>query len=63
MSYDPETRGLLRAVLDDVCADVPLADSETRARVASSILQGASTGERSEVALKRIGQRALRQAA
>ncbi|WP_426441021.1 hypothetical protein [Bradyrhizobium genosp. P] len=56
---DPATAALLRAVLDEVCENVPRYDTGARAHVASRILEAASRGDTSPDRLKQIGRAAL----
>ena len=60
--FDPETAALLRAVLDELCENVPPLESSTRARVASKILEAAAKAEWSIDDLKEAGREALQEA-
>jgi hypothetical protein len=60
--FDPETAALLRAVLNELCENVPQLESSTRTRVASKILEAAATGEWSIDDLKEAGREALHEA-
>ncbi len=57
--FDAETTALLRAVLDQVCENVPRYETGARTRVASRILEAATHGETSAENLKLIGRKAL----
>ena len=43
--FDPETAALLRAVLVELCENIPQRETSTRTRVASKILEAAAKGE------------------
>ena len=60
--FDPETAALLRAVLDELCENVPQFETSTRTRVASKILEAATKGEWSIDDLKEAGREALHDA-
>lgn len=60
--FDPATTALLRAVLDDVCADISRFETGARAHVASRILQAAAEGNVAPENLKKVGREALRDA-
>ena len=60
--FDPETAALLRAILDELCENVPQLETSTRTRVASKILQAATKGEWSIDDLKEAGREALHDA-
>ncbi len=60
--FDPETAALLRAVLDELCENVPRQEISTRTRVASRILEAATKGEWSIDKLKDAGREALHEA-
>jgi hypothetical protein len=60
--FSSEVTGLLRSVLDDVCADVAKHETGTKTRVASKLLESASKGERDADALRSIGRQALQSA-
>jgi hypothetical protein len=53
---------LLQAVLDEVCADIPLSDTATRERVAAKLNDLARSGRCSVDDLKRAGRDALTRA-
>lgn len=55
----PKRAALLRAVLNEVCRELPADETGTRTHVASRILEAASRGETSIEVLKQIGQTAL----
>ena len=56
---DPETAALLRAVLDELCENVPRLETSTRAHVASKILEAATRREWTVEDLKAAGRQAL----
>jgi hypothetical protein len=58
--FDPDTIGLLRAVLDELCENVPQFETSTRTHVASKILEAAMNGGRSIDDLKQAGREALK---
>lgn len=60
--FDSETAALLRAVLDELCENVPQLETSTRTRVASKILEAATKGEWSIDDLKEAGREALHDA-
>jgi hypothetical protein len=60
--FDPETAVLLRAVLDELCENVPQRETSTRTHVASKILEAATKGEWSIEDLKEAGREALHEA-
>jgi len=60
--FDPQTAALLRAVLDELCENVPQQETSTRTRVASRILEAATKGEWSIDKLKDAGREALHEA-
>jgi hypothetical protein len=43
--FDPKTTALLRAILEEVCADVAHHETGKKALVASKILESASKGD------------------
>ena len=57
--FDPETAALLRAVLDELCENIPQLETSTRTRVASKILEAATKGAWSIDDLKEAGREAL----
>jgi hypothetical protein len=57
--FDAETTALLRAVLDDVCANLSPYENGVRAHVASKILEAAARGAISADDLKQIARRAI----
>lgn len=59
LMFASETTALLRAVLNEVCRELPADETGTRTHVASRILEAASRGETSIEVLKQIGQTAL----
>jgi hypothetical protein len=60
--FDPDTTVVLRAVLAELCEQVPVLESSTRARVASRILEVARSGEWSVDDLRKAGHDALHNA-
>lgn len=56
---DADKAALLRAVLDEVCADIPPSETATRQRAASRILEAARSGHWSVEDLKQAGRAAL----
>jgi hypothetical protein len=60
--FDPEAAALLRAVLDELCENVPQFETSTRTRVASKILEAATGSECSIDDLKEAGREALHDA-
>jgi hypothetical protein len=56
---DKETAALLRTVLDELCAQVPPFDSDTRTHVAVSLLEAARQGHCSIDDLREIGRKAM----
>lgn len=59
LMFASETTALLRAVLNEVCRELPADETGTRTHVASRTLEAASRGETSIEVLKQIGQTAL----
>lgn len=57
--FDSETAALLRAVLDELCENIPQLETSTRTRVACKILEAATRGEWSIDDLKEAGREAL----
>jgi hypothetical protein len=57
--FSPEVTALLRAILDEVCADLSEFDAGRKALVASKLLESASKGELSADILRSVGRRAL----
>lgn len=57
---DTETAALLRAVLDEVCAEVSPFDTATRAHVASSLLEKTKQADSSLDDLRQVARTALR---
>ena len=55
----PPTTALLRAVLDELCENVPRVETSTRAHVASKILEAATKDEWTVEDLKAAGRQAL----
>ncbi|MCP3396956.1 hypothetical protein [Bradyrhizobium sp. CCGB20] len=59
---DTATAGLLRAVLEEVCASISRYETGVRAHVAAKLLEAAIRGETMPDRLKQIGLEALRDA-
>ena len=57
---DAETAAVLRAVLDEVCADISPFDTVTRTNVASSLLEKTRQTQSSLDDLRQAGLNALR---
>ncbi|WP_201723764.1 hypothetical protein [Bradyrhizobium neotropicale] len=57
--FDAEMTALLRAVLEEVCENIPVNEIGARTRVASKILEAAAQGQLSIDALKAAGHKAL----
>jgi hypothetical protein len=57
---DIQTAALLRAVLHELCADLPPSDASTRTYVASKLLETVRQGTPSLDDLKRAGRQVLR---
>jgi hypothetical protein len=57
---DAQTAALLRAILDELCCDIPPFDASTRTNVASQLLARVQQGSSSIEDLKRAGKVALR---
>ncbi len=57
---DAETAAVLRAVLDELCAEVALEDTPTRTGVASTRLAATKCGRRSVDELREAGKAARR---
>ncbi|MBR0874295.1 hypothetical protein JQ633_28340 [Bradyrhizobium tropiciagri] len=57
---DSETAAVVRAVLDEVCGDVPQTDTTRRTSVASGLLQAIREGRSSIEELRLAGRAALR---
>jgi hypothetical protein len=57
--FSLEVTAMLRAVLDDVCADVAEHESSKKALVASKLLESASRGVLTVDALRAVGRQAL----
>jgi hypothetical protein len=53
---------LLSSLLEEVCADIPQAETATRQRVASKIFEAAQKGQCSIEDLRRAGRDALKSA-
>ncbi len=60
--FDSETTALLRAVLDELCGDLPQFETSARTRVASKILETAMKDGWSLDDLKEAGRKALESA-
>ncbi|PAY06749.1 hypothetical protein CK489_28230 [Bradyrhizobium sp. UFLA03-84] len=59
---DGETAAMLRAVLDEVCGDLPQSDTTRRTSVASGLLLAMREGRSSIDELRSAGHAALRTA-
>ncbi|MGL3104366.1 hypothetical protein [Bradyrhizobium sp. BR 1432] len=59
---DSATAELLRAILDEVCANISRYETGVRAHVAARLLEAATRGEKTPSRLKQIGVEALREA-
>nr|WP_249810650.1 MULTISPECIES: hypothetical protein [unclassified Bradyrhizobium] len=59
---DATTTTLLRAVLEEVCDNLPRSETGTRAHVASKILEAANKGEITAERLRQVAMQALRSA-
>ncbi len=59
---DTEMTALVRAVLDEICADIPPGQTAMRQRVAAKISEAARTGRWSVADLQRAGRDALNSA-
>jgi hypothetical protein len=59
---DDPTTALLRAVLNDVCKNLPPLDTVVRTHVASKMLEAATGGEIRPDRLEQIGRNALSKA-
>lgn len=59
--HDAETVAVLRAVLDELCANLATSDTGTRTHVASKLLKTARRGPSSIDDLKEAGKGALKQ--
>ncbi|CUU18425.1 hypothetical protein BjapCC829_24380 [Bradyrhizobium barranii] len=57
--FDAEMTALLRAVLDEVCENIPVSETGARAYVASKLLDAVAHGQFSTDALKAAGREAL----
>lgn len=57
--FNTETTALLRAVLEEVCENIPVSETGARTHVASKILEAAARGQLSADALTAVGCKAL----
>ncbi|MCW2020343.1 MULTISPECIES: hypothetical protein [Bradyrhizobium] len=57
--FNAEMTALLRAVLEEVCENIPVSETGARAYVASKLLDAAAHGQLSTDALKAAGLKAL----
>jgi hypothetical protein len=57
--FTVETTALLRAVLEEVCKNIPVNETGARTYVASKILEAAAEGQLSTDALRAAGRKAL----
>ena len=58
---DAETAAMLRAILDELCANLSPSDASTRTNVASKLLETARRGASSLDDLRSAGREALRE--
>jgi hypothetical protein len=58
---DTETAALLRSLIEELCAQVPKFDADTKINVASKLLEAVERGRLSVVDLRAAGKEALRQ--
>ncbi|WFU75501.1 hypothetical protein QA642_16560 [Bradyrhizobium sp. CB2312] len=59
--FSAETTAVLRAVLEEVCENIPVSEIGARTHVASKILEAAAQGHVSTDALRTVGHKALNQ--
>ncbi|WP_246773861.1 hypothetical protein [Bradyrhizobium diazoefficiens] len=59
--FDMETTALLRAVLEEVCENIPVSETGARTHVASKLLEAAAQGQVSTDVLRTAGRKALNQ--
>ena len=57
--FSAETTALLRAVLEEVCENIPVNEIGARTHVASKILEAAARGQLATDALRAAGRDAL----
>ena len=57
--FDAATTVLLRAVLDEICANVSSSETGMRTHIAIKILEAATRGEVSPDGLRQVGRQAL----
>ena len=57
--FNAETTALLRAVLEEVCKNIPVSETGARTFVASKIFEAAAEGQVSTDALRAAGRKAL----
>ena len=61
--FSAETTALLRAILEEVCQNIPVSETGARTHVASKLLETASRGQLSSDALRSAGRNALKPSA
>jgi len=61
--FSAETTALLRAILEEVCQNIPVSETGARTHVASKLLETASRGQLSSDALRAAGRNALKPSA
>jgi hypothetical protein len=57
---DIKTAALLRSLLDELCAQLPKFDADTKINVASKLLEAVEQGRSSVDDLRAVGKEALR---
>jgi len=57
---DTKTAALLRSLLDELCAQLPKFDADTKINVASKLLEAVEQGRSSVDDLRAAGKKALR---
>lgn len=57
--FNTETTALLRAVLEEVCEDIPVSETGIRTHVATKLLEAAARGHLSTDVLMTTGRQAL----
>jgi hypothetical protein len=58
---DAKTAALLRSLIEELCAQVPKFDADTKINVASKLLEAVEQGRSSADDLRAAGREALRQ--
>ena len=61
--FSAETTALLRAILEEVCQNIPVSETGARTHVASKLLETASRGQLSSDARRSAGHNALKPSA